>query len=153
MKIIGVDAGQKGGIALLGIPEPVALLMPLIGKEIDGKLIAQTFQAEKPDLVILEKVHSMPHHGGKGNFTFGEGYGRIRGILEALEIPYQLVTPQAWKKKVLAGTKKDKEAAIQFVRQKYPMINLMPDRKRTPQDGIADAVCIAEYGMMMNHKE
>lgn len=68
------------------------------------------------------------------------------GIVEAAGIPYRLVTPQAWKKRVLAGTTKDKDAAISFVRRAYPTIDLTPGKKRTPHDGIADAVCLAEWG-------
>lgn len=153
MKIMACDPGIKGAFALLGVPKPVADLMPLCGKDIDGKAIADMLRKVKPDLVILEKVHSMPKQGVSSTFKFGESYGRIKGILEGLGIPYQLVTPQAWKKEVLKGTKKDKDAAIQHVRRKYPTINLTPKPKRTPQDGIADAVCIAEYGVLMNHKE
>ncbi len=153
MKILAIDPGKTGGIALLGVPNPVADMMPLCGSDIDGKKIADMLRRIQPDLVILEKVHSMPKQGVASTFKFGESYGRIKGILEGLGIPYQLVTPQEWKKHVLKGTKKDKDAAIQHVRRKYPTINLIPPPKRTPQDGIADAVCIAEYGVLMNSKE
>jgi len=153
MKILSIDPGLRGGVALLGVSNPVADMLPLCGKDIDGLAIANMLRSTKPDLVILEKVHSMPKQGVASTFKFAEGYGRIKGILEGLGIPYQLVTPQEWKKHVLKGTNKDKDAAIQYVRRKYPTINLMPRRKRTPQDGIADAVCIAEYGMLMNRKD
>jgi crossover junction endodeoxyribonuclease RuvC len=62
--------------------------------------------------------------------------------------PLEYVRPQAWKKKVLAGTSKDKEAAIAFVRARFPGAPLTLPRCRTPHDGMADAVCIGYYGCL-----
>ena len=78
--------------------------------------------------------------------------GDLLGILEALGIPYRLVTPQAWKKTVLAGTTKDKSAAVQFCRRAFPGVSLTPGRKRVPHDGMADALCLAEYGRQLMAK-
>lgn len=148
--IIGIDPGLSGGIAYIS---PTgghdARPMPLAGNEIDGHEIAAQIKAVMPDVVILEKVHAMPKQGVSSTFKFGMGYGIVIGVCEALGIPYRLVTPKAWKKTVLAGTKKDKDAAISFVRRAYPSIDLTPGRKRVPHDGMADAICIAEYGRQL----
>ncbi len=64
----------------------------------------------------------------------------------ALRIPHLAVTPQAWKKAVLAGTARDKAAAIAFATRRFPGVPLLATpRSRTPHDGVADAVCLAEY--------
>ena len=120
--------------------------MPVAGKEIDGHTIAALLREWQPSVVYVEKVHSMPKQGVASTFKFGMGYGVIIGICDALGLPYRLVTPQAWKKQVLAGTTKDKDAAISFVRRAYPHVNLTPGAKRKPHDGMADALCIAEFG-------
>ncbi len=150
MRVIACDVGKKGAFALLGVDNPVADKMPLIGTEIDCKAIAQMLAKVKPDIVVIEKVHSMPKQGVASMFKFGTNYGLLRGIVEGMGIPCVLVTPQTWKK-VLNGTKKDKEAAIQFVRMKYPTIKLIPTGCRVPHDGIADAVCIGDW-YINNHK-
>ena len=145
-RIAGIDPGKSGGIAFLSEAGPLAEPMPLCGKEIDGRYLAEWLKESAPDLVVVEKVGAMPGQGVTSMFTFGTGFGRVLGVIEALGLPYRLVTPQAWKKVVLAGTSRDKTAAVEFVNRAYPALNLAPGRKRVPHDGMADAVCIAEYG-------
>jgi len=149
--IVGIDPGQTGGIAYIDAASGTsdAIPMPLMGKEIDGHELANALRGRSIDTVILEKVHAMPKQGVSSTFKFGMGFGLVIGVCEALSIPYRLVTPQAWKKAVLAGTTKDKDAAVSFVRRAYPSIDLTPGRKRVPHDGMADAVCLAEYGRQL----
>lgn len=151
--IVGIDPGQSGGIALIAENgQTASWIMPLAGKEIDGHEVANYLRGLPDVTVFIEKVHAMPKQGVSSTFKFGMGYGLVIGICEALGIPYRLVTPQAWKKTVLAGTTKDKDAAISFVRRAYPSVDLTPGKKRVPHDGIADAVCIAEYGRQLMSK-
>ena len=119
---------------------------PLTAKQIYN-IIHEHSQGEC--FAFIEKVHAMPGQGVTSMFNFGMGYGLLRMALAANQIPYQLVTPQAWKKKVLAGLPKDKSSAINYVARKYPNVDLIPGRKRTPHDGIADAICIGEYGITL----
>ncbi|MEC8917135.1 MAG: Holliday junction endonuclease [Pseudomonadota bacterium] len=152
--IVGIDPGQKGGVAFIApTGRTEGRPMPLAGKEIDGHALSRMLFELTPSLVIIEKVHSMPKQGVASTFKFGMGYGIVIGVCEALGLPYRLVTPQAWKKAVLSGTAKDKSAAINFVRRAYPGLNLSPGRLRAPHDGIADAVCLAEYGRQLMAKE
>lgn len=146
MNIVGIDPGAKGGLVLIGDNEVDSTLMPMAAGEVDGHAVSLWLLLAEPDLVILEKVSARPGQGVTSMFTFGCRYGAVKGILEAMAIPYRQVTPQAWKRKVLAGTKKDKDAAIAFVRRAYPTINMTPGRCTTPQDGIAEAACMAVYG-------
>jgi len=143
MNIIGIDPGIRGGIAfyraeqMLVMPMPKDIQIPKITREIwPGAWRA-----------YVELVHAMPGQGVTSMFTFGKGYGKILGMLETLSIPYGLVSPQKWKKKVL-GQKKDKQAAIAFCAHTYPNISLLATpRSRVPHDGMAEAVCIAHYGI------
>lgn len=146
MNVIGIDPGQKGGLAYVSGHHAEGVPMPLAGKEIDVGRVVMLLQTNGIELVVIERVHAMPKQGVKSTFTFGYGLGVVVGAVQALGIPLRWVTPQAWKKVVLAGTAKDKDAAVAFVTQAYPTVDLMPGRTRTPHDGIADAVCIAEYG-------
>jgi len=148
--IVGIDPGKAGGIAFIS-PDGVndAMAMPLMGKDIDGAEVAAILRSLNADTVIIEKSQAMPGQGVTSMFNYGAGFGRLLGICEALGLSYRLVTPQRWKGVVLAGTAKDKDAAIAFVRRAYPSINLTPGRKRTAHDGIADAVCLAEYGRQL----
>lgn len=148
MKILAVDPGLHGGVAVIRDRDVwVARAMPLAGKTIDAAAFAKIALAENPDLAVVEQVAARPGQGVVSMFTFGTGYGMILGALAAVGIRTELVRPQAWKKLVLAGTTKDKNAAIAYCRRAFPHTSLLATPKsRVPSDGIADALCIAEYG-------
>jgi len=93
----------------------------------------------------IEKAQAMPKQGVVSMFNYGMGFGELKGLLTGLGVPYKEIQPQRWKKDILQGTKKDKGAAIKYCQMAYPTIDLTPGRKTKPHDGIADAVCIAEY--------
>lgn len=147
--VMGVDPGMRGAIAFLERGVVGAHPMILAGKELDIRAIANLILRYRGvTLAAVEKCHSMPAQGSVSTFKFGKGYGILLGIIGALAIPTILVTPQAWKKAILAGTKKDKDAAIAYVRMKYPAVELIPKGCRKPHDGMADSICIAEYGKL-----
>jgi hypothetical protein len=87
------------------------------------------------------------------------------GVAVGLGIPVMHVTPSKWKRIVLDGydlgddaPKKDrkkiqKQAACKFVHDVYPKMNLRPNkRQRTDDIDLADAVCLADYGLRNKHK-
>jgi crossover junction endodeoxyribonuclease RuvC len=157
MAYIGIDPGLSGGIASIENDGEVHTVpMPIMGSGKDRAIdcvelvewIIGPFSNQQPIMVVVEKVHAMPSQGVTSTFTFGKGYGMILGALAACRLPHMLVTPQAWKKAILSGVgAKDKKAAIQWCAQAYPQANLLATaRSRVPHDGIADALCMAEYG-------
>ena len=148
MIVISADPGMKGGLAILDTTSGIALAapMPTIGKEIDYRKIHEAFTTSTPDLIVIEKVHAMPGQGVTSMFNFGLGYGALVALATVSTARVVLVTPQMWKKHVLAGTSKDKDAAIQFCNHTYPTVNLILPRCRNAHDGMADAICLAHYG-------
>ncbi len=149
---IGIDPGLKGGFAALDDDGGWlgAWPMPLIGGEIDSKtfrhlLFESTYYGEI-GRVIVEKVHAMPKQGVASTFKFGYGLGKIVGIIEAEGFPLELATPQRWKAAILRDTDKSKEAAIAYCARRWPGVRLVQPGCRKPHDGIADALCLAEFG-------
>ena len=153
MIIMGIDPGQKGGVAII-VRGEVSVYFPM--PDCNGLSDKIGIWGRDFKMCYVEKVHSMPKQGVASTFKFGKHYGEILGILTALQIPYQLVTPQAWKKVVLEGLDwkgKGKEVAIEYVQRRYPSVNLLAtERSRKPHDGMADAICIARYGEIMEGK-
>jgi crossover junction endodeoxyribonuclease RuvC len=155
--VIGIDPGFDGGLSFMTMDQSVVYSqpMPCIGKkgskrELDAKAIAdwlefRIYQHYLPRLCVIEQVHAMPKQGVTSMFTFGMGYGTLLGILTALDMPTAKINPTTWKKEVLVGTKKDKTAAVAYCRGRYPSVNLIPEGHRTPHDGMADSLCLAEY--------
>lgn len=95
--------------------------------------------------VMTEQVASRPGQGVRSMFTFGRNMGHIEGILTALQIPYDMVTPQVWQRRLGIPAKsktetKDqhKKKIRQFAQQRrWPRYNITAD--------IADALLIADY--------
>ena len=141
MIYIGVDPGKNGGIAIIDsdgvIAFPFSEERLLI--ELDG--IAQEYEC----ICYLEHVHAMPKQGVSSTFNFGMNFGFIQGVLKAYEIPYELVTPQKWKKEFSCTS--DKNTSIEVCKRLFPGVNLKAtDRCKKDHDGIAEALLIAEYG-------
>lgn len=96
---------------------------------------------------VLEKAQAFPKQGGTSNFTNGSGFGFYRGLLLGLGIKYDLIHPKTWQKAFgisgkFGGTK---EQAEKVARRYYPGVVYRTKRDRL-LDGIADAVCMVEFG-------
>jgi crossover junction endodeoxyribonuclease RuvC len=87
----------------------------------------------------------MPKQGVASTFKFGKGYGEVLGITTALHFEIHEPTPQAWKKAMLTGTDKSKDASIQVAENLFPTVSLVLPRCRKAHDGMAEALLMAEY--------
>ncbi len=94
-------------------------------------------------MCCLEHVSAMPGQGVTSMFHFGEGFGWLQGVLEAYEIPYELVRPQKWKKEFSVTA--DKNTSIEVCKRLFPGVNLIPAGCRKEHDGCAEALLMALY--------
>ena len=139
--IAGIDPGAKGAIALLDYDHVEIFDMPMIGKEVNGIEIASIFGEFRPSHIFLEQVNSFGM-GRTSAYNFGQGVGVLKGVFQALMIPYTLVTPQKWQKHF--GKSKDKDYSRLLASRLYP--NQAAQFKRKMDDGRAEALLIARYG-------
>lgn len=154
MKILGIDPGQKGGLAIFDNGRYYdATPMPLEknGKYVDVAVLRNWLAPEKETLIAyIEEQHTRGNQGG--NFTIGRNYGRIEAVLELLAIPHDRVRPTVWQNCMLSAEKhlcngNTKEAAIMYCEnQGYPVPMTSNRKDASPHDGVADALCIAAYG-------
>jgi crossover junction endodeoxyribonuclease RuvC len=92
--------------------------------------------------IAIESVHSMPGQGVRSTFDFGMNFGIWLGVIAALNIPMELVTPQEWKKHYgLIG--KDKDASRIIAVQLFPQMAM--ELKLKKYNGRAEALLLAEY--------
>ena len=152
MRIIGIDPGLSGGIAVLDDLKIFDVYdMPIMseGKKNKNQLnSAQLVNIIKRHIhtnstfVIVEQVSAMPGQGVTSMFNFGQTFGAIKGICASLNLPIFYVRPAKWKKHFdLINASKDasRTKAIEM----YPSIS---DRLRKKKDvNKADAILIARY--------
>lgn len=155
MIIIGIDPGFSGGIASVSMSGKTvhAFLMPSfkVGKktELDGPRIVAYLEKRKSAIehIYIEKVGAMPGQGVVSMFRFGEGFGFLKGICAGLHLPHTLVHSTSWKKVMCRDLPKAKGVSILVAKRLWPNVDLLPTpRSKKPSDGLADALCIAEYG-------
>ena len=154
MLYIGIDPGLDGAVAYLNdrdnsvILEDTPTLEVRSGKkrkrEYNVSEMAHLLDVDTEDvIVVLEKIHSMPGQGVRSMFSMGEGYGLWKGIISAYHMPLELVTPQAWKKVMMDGMGKEKDASRLKAIQLFPLSASNLSRKK--DHGRADALLIAAY--------
>lgn len=153
--MIGIDPGQKGAIGFISFNVAKDKTYDVIDMpEQIGKGLFLILKKIKEDhnsiFCMLEQAQPMPKQGVVGVFTYGMGYGKIKAVLEILEIPYQEVRPAIWKKE-FSLIKKDKAASVKVAQQLFPNIEFYTERGRM-LDGRAEALLLAEYGRRKHGK-
>lgn len=149
MIILGIDPGQSGGFCIVSGASIACRPFPFAGKELDVQALVGMWGnlAREPSRAVIEQQHARPISSKVAMFSLGRNYGTILGLLGALGIGTEIVTPRGWKDDILQGVSdKDKDAAIAYVRRVFPYVDLTSGGRHKPHDGMADAVCIAEYG-------
>ena len=145
MIYIGIDPGKNGGIAKINTDNGFVKTVTFSEESLISELEGYFMFDKSPLRCVLEKVNAMPRQGVVSMFNFGQNYGFIQGVLKAYSIPYELVTPQKWKKEFSCTS--DKNTSIEVCKRLFPNVNLKAtDRCKKDHDGIAEALLIAEYG-------
>lgn len=163
--IIGIDPGLTGAIAVL-YPQELDSWLQIYDAPVvdvgDGKKVKRKYNI--PEIVRIfreihfhsevhmfdveiwiEDVHAMPGQGVTSMFSMGRGLGMYEGVIAAMQIPYSFVSPITWKKSLMAGMGKEKEASVIRALQMYPKADLIT-RRGAKLHGRADALLIATYG-------
>ena len=138
MTYIGIDPGAKGGLAVIrdgGIT---------VAPYEKSRYIEILSRVPTDSVCCLAHVHAMPGQGVTSMFNFGQNFGWVQGVLEAMGISYELVQPQKWKKEFsITG---DKNSSIMVCKRLFPGVSLLPtERCRKDNDGMAEALLMAEY--------
>jgi len=153
---VGIDPGLDGAVAALYADGSVESLRDtptltvVSGKkkkrEYDTASMASMLYWDKDyfkPIIGLESVHAMPGQGVVSMFSMGRGLGIWEGIISAYIYSHTKITPQRWKKALLDGMGKDKDAS------RLRAIQLFPDQPLVlkKHHGRAEALLIAHYIM------
>lgn len=139
MTYLGIDPGRSGALGIIS-PSGICLL-----KFDERAYIGALKPLEGAEAVCcLEHVGAMPKQGVTSTFNFGQNFGWIQGVLQALGIPFELVRPLKWKREF--SVTQDKNTSVAVCQRLFPEISLLPTpRCSKPDDNLAEALLMAEY--------
>ena len=159
MRFLGIDPGLHGALAWMdGERKQIEVVdCPLTAGEYDYFGMWKAFDDATAggtiaSIVVMEKVHSMPGDAKPAAFSFGIGYGAWLAICGMFRVPPNLITPQTWKRIMLAGVANDKKAEAVALKQRFqghPICAQLHGPKGGLRDGRVDALFLAEYGRMI----
>lgn len=143
MIYIGIDPGEKGSLAVINNAQCTKDIYIYPFDELVYTIVLRELST-KNCMCCLERVNAMPKQGVTSMFNFGKNFGFIQGLLTAYSIPYELVTPQKWKKEFqITG---DKNSSIAVCKRLFPDVDLRrTERCRKDDDNSAEALLLAEF--------
>ena len=161
MRIIGIDPGLSGGIAILEDNKVKEMFdMPVMAdgkknkRQLNNALLVQLIKENIKDIedtvVVVEQVNAMPGQGVTSMFNFGQTFGAIKGICAALGLPISFVRPTK-KKKHFELINSSKDASRTKAIEMYPSIAVKLSKKKDVNK--SDAVLIARYYSETRFKE
>ena len=153
MKIIGIDPGLTGAIAIMQNNKVLDIIeMPVMpeGKKNKRQLnsaqlvsiIKKNIESNEEVAVVVEQVNAMPGQGVTSMFNFGQTFGAIKGVCAALELPIHFVRPSKWKK-YFELINASKDSSRTKVIEMYPSLSNHLAKKKDVNK--SDAILIARY--------
>lgn len=148
--IIGIDVGKSGGVAWQSTlhERRHAEAKSFSATETDTAWLFRDIQQSVDEEIIayIERVGATPQMGVSSAFTFGRGYGFLRGILIGLGIPFEEVSPVKWQsafglrqgKKLAQGDTEKHNAIKGKAQQLFPHLQITHAK--------AAALLICEWG-------
>ena len=153
MKILGIDPGLSGAIAILEKKKVLNLFdMPVMAEGKKNKkqlnnaqlvnIIRENSIGDEEIAVVVEQVNAMPGQGVTSMFNFGQTFGSIKGICAALNLPIFFVRPSKWKK-YFELINSSKDSSRTKVIEMYPSLSSLLTKKKDVNK--SDAILIARY--------
>ena len=161
MKVVGIDPGLKGAIAILQDKKVLSITdMPVMAdgkknkRQLNNAQLAEILRKNTSEgdeiSIVVEQVNAMPGQGVTSMFNFGQTFGAIKGVCAALQLPIFFVRPSKWKKYFeLINSSKDssRTKAIEM----YP--NLSDQLAKKKDVNKSDAILIARFFIETRLKE
>ena len=153
MKIIGIDPGLSGAIAILENNKVLNTFdIPVMSEGKKNKrqlnsallvnLLKENINKDEEVAVVVEQVNAMPGQGVTSMFNFGQTFGALKGICAALELPIFFVRPSKWKK-YFELINSSKDASRTKAIEMYPKLSNQLSKKKDVNK--SDAILIARF--------
>ena len=153
MKILGIDPGLSGAIAILENKKVLCIFdMPVMAEGKKNKrqlnsaqlvnIIRENTIDNEEIAVVVDQVNAMPGQGVTSMFNFGQTFGAIKGVCAALGLPIFFVRPSKWKK-YFELINSSKDSSRTKVIEMYPSLSSQLSKKKDVNK--SDAILIARY--------
>ena len=143
MTVIGIDPGKKGAMAIIeSTPDGIGHVKIIPFEPSDYISALKRYSGAT---VCIEQVQSLPREGVKSVWSFGQTYGWLLGVMDALGVSYQAVPPNKWKREY-SLLRAEKKQSIEVCKRLFPNVSLKrTDRCKTDDDNMADSLLLCEY--------
>ena len=144
--VIGIDPGKKGAAVVLSSARKILDVYDYVDPLETSNILAQWKKNFDIKLAVLEQVHSFPGQGVVSSFSFGMNYGVWQGVLSAVKVPWQLVTPRTWQKGLVTPSdgSNAKKRSLAVARRLFPTEGYFKRKKDADR---ADAVLMAVHAL------
>lgn len=153
MRFLGIDPGVNGACAVLtdagtyitAFDMPTVIANKSSNRQmVDAYGLANVLRDVLHDCqgeltAVVENVNAMPDQGVASVFAFGKSYGIILGVLAALGVSVELVSPVRWKKHYALGREKDQSRELAIRMWPLAPLNLKKHHNR------AEALLLARW--------
>ena len=161
MKIIAIDPGASGGIAILHKGSTLTLYTVVDMPDLDTreglcKLRDLLLHYSTPPVeVVLEVQRSRGGNSSKGTWNHARHYGKVEALLSMFvpgEVPITKVEPVVWMRRVKGEVGDPEVPPLDITKARtwtlaqslFPDAPLLGPRGRK-KDGLADAICLGWY--------
>jgi crossover junction endodeoxyribonuclease RuvC len=141
-RVLGIDPGTTGGIALLDGTVVSVWDIPVVDGSVNVPEAQRIIRNAAPDMAVIEMASARPGQGVSSMFRYGQAYGALLAVIACTEIPHHLVTPTTWKRAYHLSSDKETSRAL-AIRTWPAQADLF--RWKT-KHGLAEACLIALYG-------
>lgn len=150
MKIVGIDPGLSGAIAVLTEGMPAVYDMPRDMDGVAGGTVYRLLASLEPDEIYIERTHAMPKNGSKAAYSQGDSNGCLRTAVHILRsAPLIWVPPRKWQTEysLFGGGFTDLERKNRSRWRAQELFPTLADElNRSKDHNRAEALLIAEYG-------
>lgn len=137
---IGIDSGKQGAVTVVTPQSHGSDLVeitdtPMSGDEYDLVAMAHLLRpfSGRQVMVAVEKPMAMPNQSSPATLSQGMGFGIWLGILGALQLPFELVIPQRWRKVMLAGLPKGEGETPEARKKRLKMVSVQQAQRLAPR--------------------
>lgn len=147
-RIVGIDGGVSGAVALVSDRESKVFDMPLARPgtkarlELDLPGFTTLLSRLSPDRVWFERGQGVMRQSAPRAYNYGFVNGEMVGVTAVLHIPYRFVEPAEWKR-TLKLIHKSKESSRSMAIELFPALAGQLLRKQ--DHGRAEALLIAHW--------